>query len=168
MVLTGNVAGDIAKADLTAIAEVHAGFAGGGVESDEARIKCGFKDAAAAGLPFRASWIQPGGDTATDEAIAIISSEFNHGIEDPELLACFRIDGKDAIEGGGEVERAIHKNGGCFEAAALLAVAAVGNIADMGSPGNLQIGHIVAIDLGERRITHATGVVTVVGPVIGG
>ncbi len=147
VILPGNVACNIAKADLAAIAEVHARFAGSGIESDKTSIECGFKNTPAAGLPFCARRIEPGGNSAIDEAVTIISGELNHGIVNPELLARFRIDSENAIERGSEIELSIDEDRSSFQAAAFFAIAAIGNIADVKSPGDFESGDIFAIDL---------------------
>jgi len=54
----------------------------------------------------------------------------------PTLLASGGVECDNAVEGGGEVESAIHKNWGGFEAAALAIVAPVRNVTGMKDPGD--------------------------------
>ncbi len=108
----------------------------------------------------------PRGDAAIDQAVAVFSGDIDHRIVDPALLACFRIEREDTIEARGEVERAVHENRGGLQAAALLASAAVGNVADMKRPGDFKRRDILAIDLRERRIPRSACVVAVIRPIV--
>ncbi len=53
MVLAGNVTRHVAEADLSAIAEIHAGIARRRVERDETGVESGFENSSAAGFAFR-------------------------------------------------------------------------------------------------------------------
>lgn len=136
VILPWNITRDIAQADLSAIAEIHARLARRTIQRDEPRIQSSFENSPTAGFPFHTRWIKPRCNTTIDQPIAVVSGELNHRIVDPALLSCFRIDCKNTIEPGGKVKRSIHEDRRCFQAAALLAAVAVGNIAHMKGPGD--------------------------------
>ena len=147
MILRGYVTCDLAQADLSAVAEVQAWLARRGVQGNEPRIQGRFENSPAAGFPFGSRRVQPRRHPAIDQAVAVVSGEFDHRIVNPALLSGFRIECKYTIEPRGKVQRAIYQDRGWFQATALLAAAAVGNIAHMKSPGDLQRCYILAIDL---------------------
>jgi hypothetical protein len=89
------------------------------------------------------------------------SAQFNHRVIDPAQLSRFRVECKHAIEPSCNVQGSIYQNRSWLQAAALLAVGAVGNIAHMNGPGDLQRRYILSIDLRQRRIPYAAHVSTV-------
>ena len=155
---------NVAEADLAFFAEVGARRSSGGVYGDEARILRGFKDAAMAGLVFGARGVEPSGNAAIDETVAIVAIEVDFGVVGPALFTSFRIERDDAVERGGEVESAVNEKGSGLETAALSSAAGLGSVASVKGPGDSKCGHVVATDLGERGVAHSTGVVAIVGP----
>ena len=77
---------------MTGFAEVDAGSAGGGVYRDEAAILRRLKDATPAGLVCGAARVEPSGDAAIDEAVAIIAIEIDFPVISPALLAGFGVE----------------------------------------------------------------------------
>jgi hypothetical protein len=94
------------------------------------------------------------------------SAQFNHRVIDPAQLSRFRVECKHAIEPSCNVQGSIYQNRSWLQAAALLAVGAVGNIAHMNGPGDLQRRYILSIDLRQRRIPYAAHVSTVKRPIV--
>src|SRR6266566_4766596 len=110
--------------------------------------------------------VDPGGDTAIDESIAVISSPVDLGIIGPALRSGFRIESNDPVERGGQIKCPVYQDGSGFKSTSPLLSFAVGNIAGVKHPGNFEAGNIFAIDLCEWRVAHAARVVSVGGPVI--
>ncbi len=168
VVPAGVVLQDVVEADLALLSEVGAGRAGCGIHRDEASVLCGLEDAAKARLVLGASGVEPGGNAAIDEAVAIVAIEVDLRIVGPALLSGFGVEGDDAVESGGEVESAVNEKGGGLEAAALSSAAILRNVSGVKGPGNFQSGDVVAIDLGKWGEAHAARVVAVVRPGITG
>ena len=137
MVLAQDVARDIAETDLPMVAEVATWLTRDAIESNEARIESGLENSPAARLAFRPRRIEPGRNATIDQTVAVVSCDFNHWIVDPALLPRFRVKCEDSVERRGQVQRAIYKNGGSFQSAALLMASAIRDVADMKSPGDL-------------------------------
>jgi len=68
-------------------------------------------------------------------------------IERPFLSATLGIEGDHAIERGGQIHRAVDDNRRRLEFAFAAVVAAVGDIASVVFPGNLQLRDIAPVDL---------------------
>lgn len=165
---TGVVLEDIAEADLTFLAEICAGCASSGIDSDKAGVLRGLEDATMARFVFGARAVEPGSNAAVDEAVAIVAIKINFGVVSPELLSGFGVESDDAVEGGGQVESAVYQKRSGLEAAALSSTPGLGNVAGVESPGDFELGDILAVDLGKRGEAHAARVVAVVRPGISG
>ena len=135
----------VAEADLASFAEIGAGGAGGGIYGDEAGVLRGFENAATARLIGGPRGVNPSGNAAIDEAVAVVAVEVDLGIVGPALRPGLWIEGHDAIEGGGQVESAVNKNWCGLEAATFSAAATLGNVAGVEGPGDLERGDVVAI-----------------------
>ena len=121
-----------------------------------------------AGLVFGARAVEPGGNAAVNKAVAIVAVEVDFWVIGPALRSCFGIERDDAVESGGEKERAVYEKGCGLEAATLSAATGLGYVASVERPGDFEGGDIVSIDLRERGIAHAASVMAVVRPGVAG
>ena len=85
-------------------------------------------------------------------------------IETPFFLAGLRIEREHAIERRGHEHGPTGHDRRRLEFAFGKPVAAVGNVAGVKLPGDLELGDIALVDLGERRIAAAAGIAPVRGP----
>ncbi len=168
MVPAGVIAGYIAQVDLATFAKVCAGRAVGRIDGHQSRILCGLKDSPAARLIACPRGIEPRRGAAVDESVAVVAVQFNLRVVGPALRPRFRIEGDHAIERSREIERAVNQKRCGLETASLTVAVTLGNVAGVESPRDFQLRNILAVDLRERRITHAAGVMAVVRPVCPG
>jgi len=167
VVPTGMEAGDIAQADFASFAEVGAGRAGSRVEGDEAGVEGGFKQSAMAGLRGWSRRIKPCGDAAVDKSVSVVAVQIDFRVVRPTLLAGFRIERDDTIEGCGQIQSSISYDRRALKAAPFPVTSAIRHVTGVEDPGYLELRDIIAVDLRERRVTHATGIVAVRWPVVG-
>ncbi|HEX8835363.1 MAG TPA: hypothetical protein VF748_00375 [Candidatus Acidoferrum sp.] len=114
VVPAGFVLEHVTEAHLAGFAEVAAGSAGGGIYCDEAGVLRSLKDATPAGLVCGAGWVEPSGDAAIDEAVAIIAIEIDFRVIGPALLAGFGVERDDAVKGGSQIESSVVSKPLCF------------------------------------------------------
>src|SRR5687768_13331440 len=95
---------------MAASAEIAARRASRRVECEQAGVERGFIDAPTARLSKGQARIEPCGDTAVDQSVAVIQRRVDFGVVPPALRAALRIEGDDLIRGGGEEQRAVDEN----------------------------------------------------------
>ena len=83
------------------------------------------------------------------------------GVELPDLRARLGVEGHDPERSGGDVHHALDDDRRAFDRLPLAALEFAGVI----SPGRLEPMDVLPIDLIERRISHAAGVVPDPGPI---
>jgi hypothetical protein len=104
----GIVLENVAETNYAVFAEVGARRTAGSIDSNKTSVLRGLEDAAMAGLVFGAGGVKPGGNATINEPVAVVAIEINLRIVGPALVSGFRVKSDDAVEGGGEVERAVH------------------------------------------------------------
>ena len=138
MIPAGVIARHVAQADLADFAEISARRAGGGVDRYEARILRGLKDSAPAGLAICARSIEPSGDTAIHESVAVVAVQCDFRIVHPALFSGCWVERDYTIEGRGQIKSSVDKKRRGFKAASLAAALAIRNIAGVKRPGHFQ------------------------------
>lgn len=154
----------VAKADLTRLPKIHAGSATDRVDRHQTRILRGFENPPTARLSLVTSGVEPGRHAAVHQPVSVVSIQIDLRIVRPALLAGFGVQGDHAIERHREVKRAIDENRRGFEAAPLPPISPLGNVARVIDLRNLELRHVLALDLSRRRIPHPTRIVSVRGP----
>jgi hypothetical protein len=149
---------------LTCGAEICAELPRRGIEGEQPRVDGRQKDPPVASIALGFCGIDPQGDAAVDETFGISRVQIDLRIKAPLLTPGLRVESDDAIERGGRIHRAADDDGGRLEFALAAIIAAVGNIAGVVFPGDLQVRNIVPVDLAQRRIAAAAGIAAVIGP----
>src|SRR5262249_17227343 len=122
--------------------------AGGCVEGNQVGILCSHEDAALTLTVPPGAF--PEGDAAVDIAVGV-------GVEHPAGLAGASVDGGDLVQPGRNVEDAVHHDWrGFVRAGAVLRVLPrQGVVRRVPAPGDPQLRHVGAVDLGQRRVLGA-------------
>ena len=171
MILAGSISGNIAQTHLTAFAEVGTWSARGSIQRNESRVESGFEDTpprGSGGFGTLGSDIGtgPGCDPTINQSITVVPRKFSLGIVSPALSSGFRIERDHAIERRGEVKGTINQDRCGFKTTPLPATVAVRDIAGVKNPRDLELRHVLAIDLSEWRVSQAARVVTVIRPFV--
>jgi hypothetical protein len=109
--------------------------------------------------------VDPKGDAAIDQALGIGRALIDLRIEAPFLLAGLGVERDDAVEGRAQIHRAESDDRRCLEFAFTPTVAAVGDVAGVILPGDLQCSDVALVDISERRIAASARVAAVVRPI---
>ena len=142
-----------------ALAELRVELAGLRVERKQSAVRRAVNDPPlAAGLA-----VGPVGAASVDAARRrpVRERMILERIELPELLAGRRVEGHDAEIAGGDVHHAVDHDRRALDRLARAAFELAGVV----GPGRLEPRHVFAVDLIERGIPHATGVVPHARPV---
>jgi hypothetical protein len=121
----GTITRHIPQTYLAIVAEVHARLARARVERNKPRIQRSFVETTAAGLASSPGSIEPGGDAAIYQSIAIIERQINCRIINPPLFAGLWVKRNHPIEAGSEIEHPVDQNRCSFKSASPPIVAAV-------------------------------------------
>src|SRR5204863_9734358 len=98
---------DGAETHLAAFTELLTAKAGLRVDGDEPRVECRLEETTVAGRRRARGRVEPRGDAAIDEAIAVIGGPIDRWIEGPALHTRFGIQRDDAVERRGQIEGAV-------------------------------------------------------------
>src|SRR5262249_21286296 len=107
---------------------------------------------------------EPRRKPSIDEPVSVLGAQLDDRIKRPALRTGLGIERDHAVERRREIQRAVDDEWRRLEAAPPPAVRAVGDVAGVEGPRNLQPRDVGPIDLRERRVAHAAGVMAVVGP----
>src|SRR6266576_3228012 len=102
-------------------------------------------------------WVTPIGDTAADEAVRIINSRINLGVEAPKLLARSGIERAHFVEGGTDVQPAIHQDRRVFKRCTTHRLALGCEVTCGKRPSDGQPIHVCGSNLGGGRIAGPPG-----------
>ena len=144
------IAGHFSQANLAAIAKIRAGFARRSVQGNESSVLCRFKNPSATRFPGGPRRVQPSARATVHQSIAVVQSPIDQGIISPSLFSSGGVKRDHSVERRRDIQRAVHKNRRSFKAASLFISAAFLQLARMKDPRNLELAHIVAIDLRQR------------------
>ncbi len=82
----------------------------------------------------------------------------------PQLAPRLRVEGDHAAERGAQVQGSLEQDRRRFEVGLPRVLAAVRDVAGAVGPGHLEVTHVLAVDLVQRRVAHPADVAAVVAP----
>jgi|GEM_PF-6976939 len=151
------------QVDFPALAEILAGLAGGGVQSEEAAIQGRRIDARVAGGARGARCVHPYGH-APGHAVGIMQVTARVAIVFPAQRAGGGIYRQYVGARSGEVEGPVVEDWGRLKGGTVPVLYPLPELTGAEHPGHLKVAHVLTVDLGEWRIARPAGIPAVGGP----